>query len=104
MEKISYSLSEEDLNKIEELGAVNYSLAHISLYLSIPQTILEAWMKEEESPFYIAYHRGLLKTQFEIDLKLSQDAKTGNITAIQIRDKHKKKEEIEIAKKRILYG
>lgn len=102
--KTLLSLNSGQLETIEQLATVNYSLYNISLYLDIPLKILESWMKDETSPAYLAYHKGKLETQFEIDSKLNADAKTGNLTAIQILDKHKKSAFIEETKRRILYG
>lgn len=104
MKKIFNNITPEQLEILEKLGEVNYSLYHISIYMGIPLKILESWMDDETSPAYQAYHRGKLKILYEVNHKLSDDAKTGNITAIQIMDKHKQKNELEEVKNRILYG
>lgn len=104
MKEIHNNLTPKELEVLEKLGEVNYSLYNISIYMEIPLKLLEIWMRDETSPAYQAYHRGKLKNQFEIEYKLTQDAKTGNLTAIQILDKHKRKNELEEVKNLILYG
>jgi hypothetical protein len=104
MEQIGNYLNEEQLSQIEQLAAANYSLPNIAKYLDIPLKTLDVWMTDEDSSMYIAYHKGILEAQFEIDSKLLANAKSGNITAVQIFDKHKEKNELEEYKRKILYG
>lgn len=102
-EKGNY-LSPEKLEQLSELAACNYSLYDISIYLDVPVKTLEKWLTVEDCPPYIAYHKGILEAQFSIDSKLLANARSGNITAIQIYDKHKELLQLEEYKRKILYG
>jgi len=69
---------------IERLSAVNYSFKDMAIYVGMKKSAFVKEATTEDSAIWTAIRRGRLKTQFEIDDKLAQNAKSGNITAAQI--------------------
>jgi len=89
---------------IENLAAVNYRPSQISLYLGVNKRAFKLEYDNPDSLVREAYDRGQLTAQFEIDNAMLEAAKTGNLTATQIFDKHSEANKLENLKKRILYG
>lgn len=74
-------------NIIQQLAGANYGPREIAIYLGEnTRGFLNAW-EEKNSPERQAYDRGILMTQANIDMALSEQAKAGNVTAAQ---QHKK--------------
>lgn len=73
--------NEEDLTTIQKLAGCNYSTRQIATYLGIAVNLLFTEYQDTESPFYIAFQRGRLMAQADINMKLLDDAKGGNLTA-----------------------
>lgn len=95
-------LTEEQYETIEKLAGVNYGPKDIAMYLSLD---LEKFLWACKNPDHkINYHyaRGVLVAQFEVDNKLLDNAKSGNITATQEYKKASDKKKFENHKKRIL--
>src|SRR5690606_14811949 len=80
---------------IERLAAVNYSFDQMAIYVGIDKRKFRKEANTEDSAIWLAIQRGRLKTQFEIDDKLAQNAKAGNITAAQIYKKSVEDKNIE---------
>lgn len=91
------------LTQIEELAAVNYSYAEMAIYLNMPKKLFMQEAKQKDTAVWTAINRGRLKTQFDIDNKLAENATSGNITAVQIYEKRTKTKDFENLKD-MVYG
>ncbi len=92
----------EQLETIENMAACNYTISQIATYLSIDKKLLQTEYQDESSVVRHHYDKGILVAQFEINNKLLENAKSGNITAAQIFEKNKDKLIFENHKMRIL--
>lgn len=92
------------LETIERLAATNYSFKEMAIYVDMDRKEFVKEATTPDSDIWLAINRGKLKTQFEIDDKLAQNAKSGNITAAQVFEKNRKAKEVENLKARIFYG
>lgn len=93
--------TEEQVNEIEDLAAVNYTIRQIAMYLDIPLCDITSEFDNPESEFRYHYERGQLIAQFKIDKANLDSAKKGNITAQQRYDKKVKENRLRQAKERI---
>tara|TARA_R110001606_G_scaffold17436_2_gene67712 strand:- start:43 stop:372 length:330 start_codon:yes stop_codon:yes gene_type:complete len=87
---VPLKLSQEEYETIEDLAACNYAPRDIATYLScdINEFMLQYYKPDSLVRFH--YNRGVLTAQAEIDSKVLENAKAGNITATQ---EHKKAQE-----------
>lgn len=95
-------LSDEEFETIENLAATNYGPRDIAIYLDI---VLKDFLTEFHKPTSKVrhhYNKGILQASFEIDNKLLENAKSGNITAAQESKKASAKRAFENHKNRIL--
>jgi hypothetical protein len=95
-------LSQEEFETIENLSATNYGPRDIALYLEVPEQLFMVEYNNPDSTVRLHYNRGVLQANFEIDSKLLENAKTGNITAAQESKKATAKRAFENHKNRIL--
>ncbi len=80
---ISVRLSQEELEQIETLAGAGYGPEKIAVYLDVPvKDFLKEW-RNPETLVHFHYNRGVLITDAEIGMKLTENAKGGNITAAQ---------------------
>lgn len=85
-------LSDEQFLIIEDMAACNYSPNQIGVYLEVEN--LSAFCEyclDGASSIWEAYERGKLKSEFEINQKLLENARKGNITAAQQFEKNREK-------------
>jgi hypothetical protein len=66
------------------MGAINYSLKRVALYLGFRTEDVMKEYQDEESDLRYHYERGQLIAQADIDLEVMKSAKDGNLTATQI--------------------
>lgn len=104
MKELPFLLSEEELTVIEDLAACNYSPEKISLYLSADKKAFMQMWYDTESELRLAYDRGKLVSEFTINQKQLELAKSGNITATQIFLKESEKQHIDNIRNKILFG
>jgi hypothetical protein len=64
-----------------KLAGCNYTVRQMAIYFGIDVEILQNEYDNKDSDFYKNYQRGRLMAQAEIDMKLLDDAKAGNLTA-----------------------
>jgi hypothetical protein len=97
-------LSQEELETIEDLAASNYTPSQIAVYLSLDKKeFLELW-NNPESTVRHHYEKGKLSADFEINQKLLDNARSGNITAAQIFEKNRDRVNVENLKQQIFFG
>lgn len=95
-------LSQEEFETIESLSATNYAPTDIALYLELDEKLFMQEFYDLSSTVRLHYNRGILQASFDIDNKLLENAKSGNITASQESKKASAKRAFENHKHRIL--
>lgn len=95
-------MTNEDI--IEKLAGCNYGPREIAMYLDMSEkTFMKAW-NDPKSAIRHHYEKGKLEADFDINQKLLDTAKTGNITAAQQFFKKVEERKVEDIKARIYYG
>jgi len=89
---------------IERLSAVNYSYDEMAIYLGMKKSAFRIEANTVDSVIWTAIQKGKLLAEFEINDKLSQNARSGNITAAQIVQKVKDQKHVENLRATIFYG
>ncbi len=102
--KYDIPLTPEDYENIEQLSAANYSPRRIALYLQKNENFFVELWKDKTHKIRHHYERGQLIADYEINEKLLENAKKGNITAAQIFEKNKDANKVENLKEQMLYG
>tara|TARA_R110002049_G_scaffold294507_2_gene481160 strand:+ start:2374 stop:2679 length:306 start_codon:yes stop_codon:yes gene_type:complete len=97
-------LSQEEYEQIEDLSAANYGVDKIALYLSQDKAEFRREWEKEGSLVRHHYDRGQLVADFEINQKLLENARSGNITAAQIFEKNRERVQVENLKEQIYFG
>lgn len=92
------------IETIERLAAVNYSYKEMAIYIGHNVRSFREEANKEDSEIWLAIQRGRLQAQFDIDDKLAQNARTGNITAAQMYKKSAEEKRVEDLKAQIFYG
>jgi hypothetical protein len=83
-------LTDKQKADIERMGAINYSMKHVALYLGFNPDVVLREYQDEESDLRYHYERGQLMAQADIDTEIMKSAKDGNLTATQIYKKSEK--------------
>ncbi len=96
--------TDEQLNELEDLAALNYTIRQIAMYFDIPPKQLYQEFENDDSVLKYHYLRGQLVAQAQIERANLQSAKTGNATATARYDKKYKENKYQQAKERILRG
>lgn len=97
-------LSNDDLTEIETLSSLFYSVTEIALYLGIDYHYLNGLITTETTPESIAYRRGVLISEININKKLLGDAEAGSVKAIQEINKIKRNKGFQSSKLDIFGG
>ena len=104
MNYLELKFSEEEMTAVHDLAGCNYSPEKIALYLDVDKkAFLQLW-SNKESEVRLAYERGKLVAEFNINNKQKELAEKGNITAAQIFLKESEKNEVNNIRNRILFG
>jgi hypothetical protein len=86
---------EDFLRRIVGVGTLGYSLEKIMNVLDIPTSDMKSFTDEfynKNSEVYRAYKKGIDKADYVIDMKLFEEAKSGNIRALKKYEERKDKE------------
>lgn len=97
-------LSQEDFETIEDLAASNYGPDQVAKYLSLDKTDFREEWANLKSKIRHHYDKGQLTAEFEINQKLLDNARSGNITAAQIFEKNRDRVQTENLKKQIYFA
>ncbi|MFY0481457.1 hypothetical protein ACI6PS_02530 [Flavobacterium sp. PLA-1-15] len=96
--------SQEELESIEHLAGLNYTPLQMATFLDQdPVRFLRA-MSVSNSIIQFHINKGKLESDFLVNEKVLQNAKTGNLTAVMIFNQAREKNDVESIKRRILYG
>ena len=96
-------LSDEELDALAGLSALNYSFQQMAIYLDKDFLEFEKARKQKNSAIQFHITKGKLESQFLINEKLKLNAEAGNITATQEYVKAVTRIENEEIKRKILY-
>jgi hypothetical protein len=96
-------LSDEELDTIAALAAMNYDHHQMAIYLEKDFIEFEKARKQNNSAIQFHITRGKLQTQLLINDKLKINAEAGNITAAQEYVKAVNRIEVEQVKRKILF-
>jgi hypothetical protein len=79
MERI---ITEQEKEKILNLGAFEYTASMCSNVLGWDVKEIEELLNDKESDFYQIYNTGFVRSQYIIDLKLFEQAQSGDIKSL----------------------
>lgn len=80
---IELKLAQEEYETIENLAACNYAPSQMAIYLECDKAEFLRQYHKQGSLVRHHYDKGVLTASFEVNNKLLENAKTGNITAAQ---------------------
>lgn len=95
--------SDEELDTIAGLSALNYSKEKMAMYLDVDVNQFKKAIMVDNSAVLFYIQKGKLEAGFLTQEKLLDNAKSGNITAFQEYRKTVAAQEVENVKKRILF-
>ncbi len=98
---MSLALIPEQLQEVEQLAGLNYSIRQIALYLDVDPNELADQFADKLSQFHYHYQRGALVAQAKVDMETLTAAKNGNITAQQRYDKRRKETAYQLLKEQL---
>ncbi|HBZ67587.1 MAG TPA: hypothetical protein DEO70_12185 [Bacteroidales bacterium] len=93
--------SPEQLEELENLAGINYTIRQIALYFNVDYKLLLSFYSDEASWFRYHFDRGRLLTQAKVDMSTVQSAQGGNISAQQIFAKRRKEQEYTTLKEQL---
>ena len=96
------TFTNEQIEEIEKLAGLNYTIKQIALYFAIDVNKLQKEFNDNNSEFRYHFDRGRLISQAQIDMQSLDLAKGGNITAMQRLDKIRKSKHFEIIRDQTL--
>ena len=102
-QEILMIIDDQKLSSIEDLAASNFAPSDISVRLGINKAGFMRIWREQGSEIRTAYEKGRLRIKEEKMEALETEITLGNITAVQIHDKHSEEVEFE-AKKKEIFG
>jgi ABC-type uncharacterized transport system ATPase subunit len=94
----------EQIEEIESLAGINYTIKQMAMYFNIPVNELQREFENKESSFRFHYDRGQLMAQAQVDMKVLESAKGGNMTAQQQIEKIRAARQFENIRDQLLYG
>ena len=71
----------EQFETIEQLAGINYTIRQIAMYFDVSPQLLHNEYSDKESEFAYHFDRGRLMASADVDMKLLEAAKNGNLTA-----------------------
>jgi hypothetical protein len=83
-------ISEKEKEQILNLGAFGYDAFLCSNVLGWPIDEIEGYMKDKQSVFYQNYETGKIRADYVIDLKLFEQARQGDLKALEQLEKRKR--------------
>jgi|SRR5690606_12339190 hypothetical protein len=94
--------TEEEYQTIEDLAGLNYLPSQIAMYLDVDKKDFIKQINNPESTISYHFTRGKLIAEAAVNIKLLENAKSGNITAAQIFQKESRRIEIQNIRNRTL--
>jgi hypothetical protein len=98
------TFTDEQIQEIEKLAGINYTIKQIAMYLDIKPGALQREFENRESEFRYHYDRGRLISQAKIDQALLDSATKSNLTAINQFEKIRNARHFENLRDQLIYG
>jgi len=98
------TFNQEQIETIENLAGLNYTVKKIAMYLDVPVRELQHEFENTDSEFRYHFDRGRLISQADIDQKALESAKGGNMTAMQHFEKIRQARHFENMRDQMIYG
>ncbi len=86
---VPLKLSEEEYAELENLAACGYTPRQVAMCLDVDPAEFERQLQIVDSLVHFHFTKGILQSDFEISSKLLDNAKSGNITAVEIFSKRR---------------
>ena len=83
MQPITYPLSEDTVAELQRLSALGYSLREMAMYFDYDYNQFKAEADNPDSEIAYNIKRGKLILRANVDMRISESAENGNITAVQ---------------------
>lgn len=97
------TFNDEQIEEIENLAGINYTVRQIAMYLNINCNDLQKEFDDKESKFRYHFDRGCLISQAQIDMQLLKSAKDGNLTANQQFERIRQQRHFENIRDQLIY-
>ena len=94
----------EQIEEIESLAGINYTVKQIAMYLNIPAGELYRQFEIKDSILRYHYDRGKLLSQAQVDMALLSSAKGSNQTAVQQLERVRQSRHFENMRDKVIYG
>lgn len=96
--------SQEELESIEHLAGLNYTPLQMATFLDVEPVRFIKALHVANSVIKFHINKGKLESEYLVNEKLLQNAKSGNLTAVMMFNNARDRNDIESIKRRILYG
>jgi len=98
-------LSIEQLDQIEDLVKESgFSVNEVAVYLQLDPVEVRKAYQDRTSKFYKSYQRGLLMQKFSDDKALSDNTKSGDTIALQVKMKRESMQTYEAVRSSLIEG
>ncbi len=94
-------LADEELEELENLAAIGYSAEKCAMILEQDVRLFLRDYRTPGTPVHYHYRLGSLRAQADVNLKLLENARAGNLTAVQQYQKVMEEQRIENIKQEI---
>jgi hypothetical protein len=84
------NITEKEKYQIVNFGAFEYSNEMCSIILGWDVDEIDELMSDKKSEFYKLYRSGFIKSQYVIDLKLFEQAQSGDIKSLEKLEQRKR--------------
>lgn len=101
---LEMELSQEQIEIVEKLAAINYTVRQIAMYFDFAVAELMLEYDDKDSVFRYHYDRGKLMAQADVDMKQLENAKGGNQSAMQQIEKIRNSRHFETTRDQLIYG
>lgn len=94
-------LASEEVEMVENLAASGMDVVKIARALDKDVRLFKRDWKRKGTPIYEAYYRGSLLARADVDKVILENAKSGNLTAIQQYEKRLEEQKLENLKEEL---
>ena len=83
IQPVTYPLKDETVKELQRLSALGYSLRDMAMYFDFDYGQFKAEADNPDSEIAYNIKRGKLILRANVDMRISESAENGNITAVQ---------------------
>lgn len=80
---VTYPLKEETVQELQRLSALGYSVRDMAMYFDFDYSQFKSEADNPDSEIAYNIKRGKLILRANVDMRISESAENGNITAVQ---------------------